>query len=382
MSTVKSELGRLLMPIPLQPLGADPLVSVMMSTYNRAEFLRGCVGSVARQTYSKWELLICDDGSCDGTWDVLQELAAADPRVKIVRKTNGGQASGFNAAYAMSKGEILCQLDSDDGYCPNKLERIVSTFLSHSDSGMVFHRVLRVEDGGKPIGRLPLSGTLPSGWCAPFQLENGGILTNLPPGGGIAVRREIAERMFPLEDNGSLRNFGDTPFLRLPPLMTNIQPIEECLAIYRRHKTNQSVLKNWKIYVERELNAYERLWQMQRAYLASISPQLPEYLSPLASSEHVVALRYMQARLSGSTEMGRRYEELIHGPTGANAPLVWRVMWRIAPLLPTAVFLRIFTVLVNPSRIKQWLWSSLQLLLRIARWSISSIRFDGGEAHE
>ncbi len=80
------------------------------------------------------ELIICDDGSTDESARVIEQYQRKDPRVRMIRKANGGQASGLNAAFAASRGAILSLLDSDDLFLPHKIERIVADFQARPDA--------------------------------------------------------------------------------------------------------------------------------------------------------------------------------------------------------------------------------------------------------
>src|SRR5271170_2638660 len=115
-------------PIELLPLPAEPLVSILVSNYNYARYIGESIQSALDQTYDNLELIICDDGSTDDSVRVIEEFERKDSRVRFIRKGNGGQASGFNAAFAASQGEIIPLLDSDDRFLPHKVERIVANF--------------------------------------------------------------------------------------------------------------------------------------------------------------------------------------------------------------------------------------------------------------
>jgi glycosyltransferase involved in cell wall biosynthesis len=359
-------ISQFLRPIPLKKLSGEPLVTILMSTFNRAGFLREAVDSIRCQGYRNWELVICDDGSTDDSWDILEQLTRIDKRIKTVRKSNGGQASGLNAAFRSSSGEIICQLDSDDGYFPTKLSQVVAEFTSRNDIGMVVHKILRVDIAGRPQGPMPLHADLPSGWLAPDLLRRGGILYALPPGGGITIRREIAERIFPLEETGPLRNFGDAPFLRLPPLMTKVSSVDECLGFYRRHGGNQSMLKDWPAYFERELAAYDRLWHLQRSYIESVSPDLSALFAPISANLHVLEMRYMQARLTGTPdEILCAYSDMMSLPEMRQQVRVWRWYWKLAPFLPRKTLIATFAALVSPSRAKEYVATGLRFMRNI-----------------
>jgi hypothetical protein len=134
-------------------LPAEPLVSILVSNYNYARYIGESIQSALDQTYSNIELIICDDGSTDDSVRVIEEYRAQGPAGALIRKANGGQASGFNAAFAASRGEIIALLDSDDLFLPHKIERIVADFQAHPDSGFGVHRVIRMS-ADPPPGRV------------------------------------------------------------------------------------------------------------------------------------------------------------------------------------------------------------------------------------
>ena len=112
---------------------AEPLVSILVSNYNYARYIGESIQSALDQTYANIELIVCDDGSTDDSVQVIEQYERKDPRLRFIRKANGGQASGFNAAFAASRGEIIALLDSDDLFLPHKVERIVADFQAHPD---------------------------------------------------------------------------------------------------------------------------------------------------------------------------------------------------------------------------------------------------------
>lgn len=99
------------------------LVSVIMPAYNAGRTIRSAVLSVLSQTYTSWELVIVDDCSSDGTAGLIDSLAAADDRIRVMHaETNSGVAAARNAAIAAARGSHIAFLDSDDGWHPCKLE--------------------------------------------------------------------------------------------------------------------------------------------------------------------------------------------------------------------------------------------------------------------
>ena len=92
----------------------NPLVSVIIPVYNVQDFLRECLNSVVHQSYSNLEILLIDDGSSDASGEICDEYARSDARVRVIHKSNGGQASARNAALELARGEFLTFVDSDD----------------------------------------------------------------------------------------------------------------------------------------------------------------------------------------------------------------------------------------------------------------------------
>ena len=95
-------------------MSKNPLISVIIPVYNVKEFLHACVECITAQTYTNLEILLVDDGSNDGSEAICDEYATRDPRVCVLHKPNGGQASARNAALDVARGEFISFVDSDD----------------------------------------------------------------------------------------------------------------------------------------------------------------------------------------------------------------------------------------------------------------------------
>jgi hypothetical protein len=115
-----------------------PFVSVLIDTYNHERFIEQAVASVLEQDFpaSEMEVLVVDDGSTDRTPEVLRQF---EPRVRVIRKANGGQASAFNAGIPQCRGEVIAFLDGDDWWLPGKLRRVADVFASEASVGMLGH---------------------------------------------------------------------------------------------------------------------------------------------------------------------------------------------------------------------------------------------------
>ena len=106
-----------------------PRVTVVIPTYNRRDLVREAIASVTAQSYPDFEVIVVDDGSDDGTAEVVQPFAG----VQYVYQRNRGVSAARNVGVARAGGELIAFLDSDDLWYPRKLEHQVALFDRHSD---------------------------------------------------------------------------------------------------------------------------------------------------------------------------------------------------------------------------------------------------------
>ena len=128
------------------------LISVVLTTFNGASrgYIDEAVRSVLDQTDSAFELIILDDGSRDDTPAVCQGYS--DSRIHYLRKENGGPASARNAGIRAARGDLICFLDDDDAWLPEKLARQRALFDSASPKpGLVYSAIQAVSREGRPL---------------------------------------------------------------------------------------------------------------------------------------------------------------------------------------------------------------------------------------
>ena len=119
-------------------LNLKEIVSVIMPVYNAENFVADAIKSVQAQTFSDWQLLVCDDGSTDKSLKVVQSLAEVDDRI-IVLRNNGpkGAPGARNTCLSKAQGRYIAFLDSDDLWLPQKLESQLR-FMSEKNVPFVF----------------------------------------------------------------------------------------------------------------------------------------------------------------------------------------------------------------------------------------------------
>ena len=123
-----------------------PLVSVIVPSFNSAEYLADAVKSVYAQTYSAVECIVIDDGSTDQTSTLLKELSTLYPGLRTSRQTNGGLSSARNLGLRLCTGQFVSFLDADDLLLPDKLERQMAFLNAHPDVGFVYGDYLVVTE--------------------------------------------------------------------------------------------------------------------------------------------------------------------------------------------------------------------------------------------
>jgi glycosyltransferase involved in cell wall biosynthesis len=131
----------------------EGLVSVVIIFLNEERYLRDAVGSVLAQDYAKWELLLVDDGSTDGSAAIAEEYTRLDDRIRFLTHLGGenrGMSASRNLGLANARGEYVAFLDADDIYLPKRLSRHVEVLQKYPDiavTGSSYIRWFATEPG-------------------------------------------------------------------------------------------------------------------------------------------------------------------------------------------------------------------------------------------
>jgi glycosyltransferase involved in cell wall biosynthesis len=211
---------------------SEPLVSVVISNHNYARFLDTCIDSVLGQTYRNIEVILVDDGSTDDSRSVLERYAG---RVRAIFQPNGGQAAAMSRGVSESTGDFVSLLDSDDGWEPEKVARVVDVLRRYPTVGWVRHKARMVDERLTPLG--PEVPSFRGSEITPSDpllfLER---IVNCQPS-CLTLRRQTAERVFPLVIEPELRFDADDAVLLARVFATGVTgySLDEVLGFYRRH---------------------------------------------------------------------------------------------------------------------------------------------------
>lgn len=238
--------------------------SIVITTFNYARYLEQAIQSALCQSYPHRELIIVDDGSSDGTEQILRRY---EQQAIIVRQTREGQCAAYNAGLARAQGEIVIFLDADDLLDPQALQRVIPLFSS---------QVVKVQYRLRLIDR---SG-VPRGGAIPRLMQQGdlsarvrtGQLCHSAPGSGNAYRVAALRRLapFPLSEND--RYGADFFAINGSALLGEVRTCDDVLGSYRVHAELDAQARgffgnaaSWQDELALTCDRHERL----RAWLAA-----------------------------------------------------------------------------------------------------------------
>jgi glycosyltransferase involved in cell wall biosynthesis len=167
--------------------GSSTCVSVIIPVYNGAATIDRALKSVFDQTFTDYEIVICDDGSTDDTPLVLAKYG---DRLRVVRQPNRGLPAARNAAVAASRGEFLALIDHDDEWLPQKLELVVAAMRSDLEAVLLYTDKIVVNEAGEEFR---LSEVRPETAHAPTMDEMLARIWPITPS-TVVMRRDAFDR--------------------------------------------------------------------------------------------------------------------------------------------------------------------------------------------
>lgn len=208
-----------------------PKVSVIIPTYNRAKYVKEAIDSVLAQTFQDFEIIVVDDGSIDGTGELLKNY---NGKIRYIYQTNKGLPAARNTGIRAAKGEYIAFLDSDDIWLPDKLDIQLKILEKNGDVGLIYSRMFVIDEDGV------VNPTVYPKWKLATTLDE--MLTE---GYGIGLpstaimRKECFDRLGFFDE--SLIGCGDDGdmFYRVEAFY-KIIVVEKPLIKYRKHNSNMT----------------------------------------------------------------------------------------------------------------------------------------------
>ena len=209
---------------------SPPLISVALATYNGARHLEAQLASVFAQTWPKLEVVAVDDASSDGTWELLQQAALRDPRLRVERnEANLGSAANFERAMSLCRGEYIAPCDQDDVWHHDKLHTLFDAIgdhtLAYADSALI-------DENGASLG-MRMSDR--------FGMAHGSdplafAFWNSVSGHAMLFRRELLHAALPLRGG----RFHDWWLAFVAASIGSIVYVPRPLVDYRQHERSQT----------------------------------------------------------------------------------------------------------------------------------------------
>jgi glycosyltransferase involved in cell wall biosynthesis len=211
-----------------------PAVTILIDTYNHEHFIEEAIVSVLEQDFpsSEIEILVVDDGSTDRTPEIVRKF---EPRVRLIRKANGGQASAFNVGIPEAKGEFIAFLDGDDWWARNKLSRALDTFAREPELGFVGHGDILVY----PDGRRMLHALRESCRFRLQTLESALLFRRRGAFMGtcrMTVRANVLRQVLPIPEDLTIQ--ADEYLFTVAAAICEVRILAEALFFYRIHDAN------------------------------------------------------------------------------------------------------------------------------------------------
>lgn len=233
------------------------LVSIIINNYNYGRFLRQAIDSAINQTYSHSETIVVDDGSTDNSLEIIKSYGE---QIIPVLKKNGGQASAFNAGFAASKGEIICFLDSDDIFLPEKIVEVIKVFNVHQEIGWCFHNLRLVDTNGSVLPeRVDFQGSSQECDFRQVIVTKGKLRLKTPATSGLCFKRSFLQQILPMPEAERV-SIGDH-YLRFTSIaLSKGFLLAEELALQRLHGENAYTLRDDQQQLKARIHILTAYW--------------------------------------------------------------------------------------------------------------------------
>jgi len=220
-----------------QPAEKPPvLASIVIPVLNRVKYIGNAIKKVQEGTFPDFEIVVVDNGSTDGTYELVEKITQEDNRIRLYKGTGGTIASALNHAIRESKGKYICQLDSDDEYAPTTLEKMIGHLESHPKCGLCISYYRLMNEQGVIIEDVdPITH---SGYSRNQILRRDG-------GGAVRIFPKAVLEEFGLYDEEHYGNFGeDYDMVLKTGEKYDVDRVHEVLYHYRRHSDNTDVIRD------------------------------------------------------------------------------------------------------------------------------------------
>ena len=215
--------------------------SIIVPVYNTQKYIKDCVESVMAQSVRDWELILVDDGSCDGSLSIIKEYEKKDPRIKVIAKENEGQLFARRTGFSFARGDYILCLDSDDYWTPDCLFTL-SKYIDEYNADLIMFPCQKVNDKGEKsdvVGRYSKEVVLVEKRALYTQVLSSYLLNSMSLK---AFKRELLEDDDTNYSSFNKRSFGEDKLqtLHIITKAKTVLSIPKVLYYYRKNESNVS----------------------------------------------------------------------------------------------------------------------------------------------
>lgn len=212
------------------------MASVVIPILNRVKYISNAIEKVQSGTFDDFEVIVIDNGSTDGTIDLVKGLAEKDSRIKLLHGKGSSIASALNEGIRAARGKYICQLDSDDEYHPTCLEKMIGHLESHPKCGLAISYYCLMDENAVVLDSIP-------------PVTHGGYTRNQilrrDGAGALRVFPKAVLQEFGFYDEEHYGNFGeDYDMVVKTGEKYDVDRVHEILYHYRRHSDNTDVTRD------------------------------------------------------------------------------------------------------------------------------------------
>jgi glycosyltransferase involved in cell wall biosynthesis len=273
-----------------------PLVSVILPVYNAEEHLAEAIESVLRQTHADFELLIINDGSTDGSLEIIELYAREDPRIRVIDRANRGLIATLNEGITEARGEYIARMDADDISMPERFARQVDWLTRNAGCVLVGASFILIDESGREdrtwhcfVNDVTIRHALPAEGCIPHPtaMFRGSAVIQVGGYRDAYVAAEDYDLFRRLVHVGELHNLAE-------PLLYKRESERQVSATLADTQVRSADRIRNEIWQDRRLSRYKRV-SLRR--LCRLPGEHAPALEGLQKELALIALRHGDVRL-------------------------------------------------------------------------------------
>jgi glycosyltransferase involved in cell wall biosynthesis len=334
-----------------------PLVTALVDTFNHERYIEQALVSVLEQGLSPLELeiVVVDDGSTDRTPEIIQKFL---PRVKYLRKKNGGQASAFNAAYSEVSGQIVAILDGDDWWAKGKLTTVVDDLEQNPEISAVSHAYYRFYEETNELKVCGPSKVTLLNLATPEAARAAHFGWVFLQPSALTVRRKVLEQVIPIPE---VLVFSADSSIATASIAMGVRVLPQPLSYYRFHSSNLYAM------ISEDPAKLQRRYEMDDVMFSLLGPMLlrlgvpsecvSEFIDPAWTWINRLSLRtFGGSRIKTFRTEMRDFRSSYKNPSFGYRLFKYLVMGPATLVLPPRRFyeLRDWYTKQNLSRFRDW----------------------------